>query len=85
MAQREWVHKYFTIREFSPAPKRKTCTYVLANSSTDSILGAIKWYGPWRQFTFQPMAGTVWNDDCLEIIGDFLGKLNHDYRNGGTQ
>jgi hypothetical protein len=54
-------------------------------------LGCIRWYGGWRQYTFFPEAGTLWNPDCLENVKlvikylmderkkekDSLGTSNH--------
>ena len=43
-------------------------------------LGVIKWYGPWRQYTFWPQAGCVFNRECLWNIAAFCDTLMQDRR-----
>lgn len=33
-------------------------------------LGLIRWYGPWRKYTFEPQADTVFDAACLREIAD---------------
>jgi hypothetical protein len=40
-----------------------------------SILGHIKWYGPWRQYCFWPSPQTIFNPACLQDIREFIGDL----------
>ena len=40
-----------------------------------ATLGMVKWYGPWRQYTFMPCAVTVWNPECLKAIITFIFGL----------
>jgi len=40
-----------------------------------ATLGMVKWYGPWRQYTFFPAHATVWNNDCLKAIITFIKGL----------
>ena len=40
-----------------------------------ATLGMVKWYGPWRQYTFFPAPITVWNNDCLKAIITFIFGL----------
>ena len=40
-----------------------------------SLLGVIKWYGAWRQYTFFPALSTIFNPDCLSTIIVFLNGL----------
>ena len=54
----------------------KTCIWEVVSKSSGNGLGLIKWYGAWRQYTFHPYEGTVWNDDCLGEVVKFLDKEN---------
>jgi hypothetical protein len=36
-------------------------------------LGKIKWYAPWRQYTFFPTSETVFSAGCL---GDIIKKIS---------
>lgn len=47
---------------------------VLAKNHRD-ILGQIKWYGAWRQYTFRPADGTVFNTDCMREIISCINRL----------
>ena len=57
----------------------KTVKIEVRNTS-DQHLGLIKWYGPWRQYTFTPSleAELIFNDGCIQGIADVLGMLRHD-------
>jgi hypothetical protein len=38
-------------------------------------LGLIKWFGRWRQYTFFPETGTVFNAECLNDIVSHIKGL----------
>ena len=40
-----------------------------------SLLGVIKWHGPWRQYVFFPALSTLFNTDCLDTIIAFINGL----------
>ena len=54
----------------------KTAIFEIISKSSGSGLGLIKWYGAWRQYTFQPYEGTIWNHECLECIRFTLIAFN---------
>jgi len=39
-------------------------------------LGAIHWYGAWRQYCFYPADGSTFSNGCLRDIASFLDELN---------
>ncbi len=55
------------------APRK---TKIFAVDTTDGYqrLGLVSWYAPWRKFTFNPAARTVFEEDCLREIADFCVK-----------
>jgi len=53
----------------------KTKRIVVVSKRHLSILGEIKWYGPWRQYTFFPEEATIWNTVCLEDIQTEIKRL----------
>ena len=57
------------------ANKPKTSVWHCLNNGSDSLLGGIEWYGPWRQYCFFPEFDTVFNVSCLEDINHFIGQL----------
>jgi len=55
--------------------KGKTGVFHVVAVRDGVILGRIVWYGSWRQYVFEPVAETVWSQDCLQQIIDFLQQL----------
>jgi hypothetical protein len=53
-------------------PKAKTLTWFVVNKESGEAIGEIKWYGPWRRYSFFPFPETVYESDCLKDIGWFL-------------
>ena len=42
------------------------------------VIGHIKWYGQWRKYGFFPGAATVFENDCLKDIAEFLQKVTNE-------
>ena len=73
----ELVTKYMTFKLADQKPR--TQVWELTNNTSGFRLGAISWYGAWRQYVFNPVEGSTFNDGCLEVIRDFLAKLNNEH------
>ena len=58
----------------------KTLLYYVHNRKSNGLLGHIRWYSPWRQYCFLPIASTIWSDGCLEDIHDALKRIAGDYK-----
>lgn len=58
----------------------KTRQWAVKNKHHGDLLGLIKWYGPWRTFTFQALAGTIFNRGCLADVDRFLVDAYQDWR-----
>ena len=71
--------KYFSITKVVQY-KRKTAIYYIWGFNGVCI-GEIKWYAPWRKFCFHPYNETVWSNDCLINVIDFVATVNHEYSN----
>jgi len=57
--------------------ERKPKTVVMQVNNKQKIdLGIIKWYGPWRQYIWIPVANTQFNNGCLQDITEVLTELN---------
>jgi len=49
----------------------RTVTILVRNRKDDFLLGVIKWYGPWRQYTFYPTEqSALFNYKCLREIAE---------------
>ena len=62
--------------EFSKAGYTgKTEVYDILSKHRRSVLGHIKWYGPWRQYCFWPSPNCVFNPDCMKSICEKIEEL----------
>ena len=37
-------------------------------------LGRVEWYPRWRKYIFLPNTGTLYSDDCLTAMAEFLAR-----------
>jgi len=68
--------EYQYIHFVKVADKAKTSVWSCRNNRSGAELGRISWYGPWRQYCYEPTAQAVYSDSCLIGIAAFLGDLN---------
>ena len=64
-------------------PKAKTRIWRVRNKGDTSILGEVKWYGPWRKYAFiVNCVGTtnVFEEDCLRDIANFVEEATLDHK-----
>ncbi len=50
----------------------KTNVWHVAAKGLNEKLGEIKWFSHWRKYAFFPSDGTVYEDDCLKDIAEFI-------------
>lgn len=50
----------------------KTKVWTIISKTRGSVLGQVKWHGPWRQYTFWPSPETIWNVGCLADVQRFI-------------
>lgn len=53
----------------------KTDVWQVRAKDGDVLLGIVKWYGPFRAYSFFPEANTVYEKTCVANIAFFLVKL----------
>ena len=58
---------------------RKTDRWGIASKRGDR-LGVVSWFTRWRQYTFNPSAGTTFNAGCLKNMAEFLKSVNDSNR-----
>ena len=63
--------KYLTFKKYE-MNKKKTLIWKVSSKRNDERLGFIKWYAPWRQYCFYPVALTIFNKGCLADIQKFI-------------
>jgi hypothetical protein len=63
----------------------KTKVWDVRSRRSGYTLGIIKWYGPWRQYTFWPAPDTIWNQTCLGDVEAFIILKMHERRTHEVQ
>ena len=53
----------------------KTSIWEVRAKKDNGLLGEVGWYSKWRQYVFAPCPQTIYEDDCLRDIRDFLLRL----------
>lgn len=71
---------YMTAVDRTPADRKTAYFDVLDRRG--GILGAIRWYGAWRQYCFFPDSDTapVFNPDCLTRLAAFAALCTKEQR-----
>lgn len=78
---KERIGKYLDAERWPALPGRVTARWGIYSVSGKGLLGTVGWYGPWRQYTFDPVADTTYNVGCLQDIARFLAAQNQEHRN----
>jgi hypothetical protein len=73
------MSKYLSFVELKP--KAKTKNFEVRNKLSNSLLGYVKWYAPWRKYCFFiDTPGLVFDADCLADIKEFINNLMQERR-----
>lgn len=62
----------------------KTKVWDVASRHSYTKLGTIKWYAPWRRYSFYPEPDTLFDCRCMTVLIDFI-TAEMDKRKGKTQ
>lgn len=79
------IGKYLKVEQWLDIPGHKTHQWKVISARSGDMLGAVRWYGPWRQYTFQPESLTTFNRECLNDIIKFLDQVNAEHRAHGKK
>lgn len=74
------MSKWIDIVE-DPTYVGKTRAFGVVNKESKTLIGEIRWYGPWRQYAFLPERDTVYEPTCMDDISAFIKKLMEERRN----
>jgi hypothetical protein len=77
MAEPKWIKFVETY-----VPHRKTKTWQVMTKDNVSTLGTVKWYGAWRKYCFFPAGETVFEEQCLSDIRNFIVQKTIDHKEG---
>lgn len=67
--------KWINIKFLSDSPTAKTKIYEVTTKDDSQILGYIKWFGRWRKYAFYPESNTLYEQDCLRDIANYIDDL----------
>jgi hypothetical protein len=70
----ERIGKYLTVQRFGIFGRKTDAWQVFSDAG--AVIGWVKWWGPWRQYTFQPEPRTVFHAGCLSDLAAFLTREN---------
>lgn len=73
-----FVGKYIKFVECPPTGK--TQRWEVKTQKDDKLLGRISWYGAWRGYTFSPAFPTIFEQDCLRDIANFIEDKTKNYK-----
>lgn len=74
--------KYLEFVEMGESPSGKTKIWSVMNSNDGSLLGQVKWYGPWRKYVFFSEPNCIWSADCLEDLSKFVNQKMKEKQRG---
>lgn len=73
LAEPVYSGTYFSVHIHRDSPSGKTKIYRVCTPT--ATLGFIKWYAPWRRYTFDPMNNTVYEPTCLRELATACEQL----------
>lgn len=65
---------------FNDIKSTKKTKIIGVSNNAGVSLGLIKFWGPWRQYTFQPDIETVFNVECMKEIIEKIDSMNEEIR-----
>jgi hypothetical protein len=75
----ERIGQHLSVVQLPLVPGRKTKQWSVLSTRGDEV-GQVQWYGPWRQFTFDPRPSSTFNRACLLDLARFLERVNREQR-----
>ena len=74
-----WITEYLNIIEYPLPPRYKTKAWAVRTKYGES-LGTVAWYSPWRQYAFRPEALTLFEQDCLRDLAQFMEDRTNEHK-----
>jgi len=75
------MSKWIEFKHYPPKPNRKTATWMVINKDTRAVIGCIGWDCGWRKYVFNPYHSTMYEEDCLRDIANFVENETKQHRN----
>ena len=77
--------KWVQFTDERPSPSGKTKGWHVRTKDGRTLLGYVFWHAPWRKYVFAPAADTIFEQDCLRDIADFVQFQTIEHRNNKRQ
>lgn len=58
----------------------KTKIWEITTKDRKSLLGLVKWYAPWRKYTFFPTQGSLFDNACLLELAEFVKEKTIEHK-----
>jgi len=65
-------YKYITIKQINSEIFESKPVFRIFNNKSNSQLGILSYYKPWKQYVFSSQPNCVFNNSCLNDIIDFF-------------
>jgi hypothetical protein len=82
LAVTDRTYEYISMRYVGDSSSGKTQVWRVESHHGD-LLGIVRWFGRWRQYTFWPSSDTIYSPGCLRDVAAFLDALMTE-RKGAT-
>ena len=73
--------KWIYFEHYPPKPGCKTSLWIVKVKANNTVLGFIRWFGQWRGYAFFPCNATVFEEECLRGIGNFVERVTKEHKN----
>lgn len=71
--------KQHSLADIIGGPQPKTRVWEVRNTAARVGLGYVRWFGRWRQYSFNPEAELVFEKTCLRAIADFCERKTREH------
>ena len=72
--------KHIRFVEIGSSVSGRTRVWAVQPKDGSSLIGDIRWYGPWRCYGFNPSPGTVYERVCLRDFANFCEQRTIEHR-----
>jgi len=68
-------YKFINIRQVNNEIFERHPVYRIFNNKTETQLGILSYYKPWKQYVFSSQPECVFNDSCLKDVLNFIESI----------
>jgi hypothetical protein len=76
----KWVS--FQLEEPRRRGRKTDLWHVWSLRTPPAHLGVVYWFGPWRGYAFYPESQTIFEQDCLRDLAEFVESQTVQHRKG---